>query len=85
MCPEILREYPHLEEVMAGEEPTISTLHYIGGNALFLFIGTVQGKIWGIPMSAKSKTDLVLVCETSRVGASVCYIRIFGGYLFVSW
>lgn len=70
---------------MEGEEPSISTLHYIGGSSLFLFLGTVQGKIWGIPMSIKSNEDLILVCDTSKVGASVSYIRIFGGNLFVSW
>lgn len=62
LCPELLRDYPDLETLMAAEEPSISTLHYIGGSSLFLFIGTVEGKLWGIPMSVKSKEDMVLVC-----------------------
>lgn len=85
LCHELIRDYPELKELMAQEEPSISTLHYIGGSNLFFFIGTVNGKIWGIPMSTKSKEDLVLVCETSRVGCPISYIRIFAGSLFVSW
>lgn len=54
LSPEILQDYPKVIPLMTGEEPSISTLHYIGGTSLFLFIGTSQGKIWGIPMSIKS-------------------------------
>ena len=70
---------------MAGEDPTISTLHYIGGSNLFLLMGTSTGTIWAVPMSIKSKEDLVIVKDTSHQGAAVSYIRIFGGNLFVSW
>ena len=62
ICPQILKDYPLLEKIMEKEIPSISTLHYISGNALFLFIGTEQGKLWGIPLSMKTGSDLVLVC-----------------------
>lgn len=47
---------------MRREEACISTLHYVSGNALFLWVGTEGGKLWGVPMSVKSDEDIVLVC-----------------------
>ena len=70
---------------MKDEEACISTLHYISGSSLFLWVGTTGGKLWGIPMSVKSNEDIVLVCDTSREGHPISYIRLFGGSLFVSW
>ena len=54
LCPSLLKDYPQLEKLMKDEEPCFSTLYYISGSSLFLFVGTSQGKLWGIPMSMKS-------------------------------
>ena len=66
LCPELLRDYPEVEGLMGEEDPTISTLHYIGGSHLFLLMGTSTGTIWAVPMSIKSHEDLVVVKDSGR-------------------
>ena len=36
-------------------------------------------------MSVNNNEDLIIICEESKSGQAVSYIRIFGSNLFVSW
>jgi hypothetical protein len=58
---EMLRDYPSLPELLRGEQASISTLHFIAGAHLFLFVGTQGGKLLGVPVSAREGEPLVLV------------------------
>lgn len=82
---DLLRDYPAIHDYFAHEQPSISTLHFIGGTSLFMFVGTVGGTVWATPVSARVGEPLVLVEDRHRGGAAVRYIRVFNGNLFVSW
>jgi hypothetical protein len=82
---ELLRDYPTLSELFASEQPSISTMHFIAGVHLFLFVGTTAGTLFAVPVSTRVGEPLALVRDTHRSGSSVRYIRVFNGNLFVSW
>ncbi len=79
---EMVRDYPSLRELVGGEQASISTLHFIAGAHLFLFVGTEAGTLLGVPVSAREGEPLVVVREGRRAGSAVRYIRIFGSIIF---
>ena len=81
----MLEEYPDLRRIFEGEKASISSLHFVGGAALFLFLGTEDGTLFGIPFSAKSGEPLMMLRDLRRRGSRVMYVRVFEGSLFVSW
>lgn len=82
---DLIKDYPSINDIFSKEQPSISTLHFIAGVNLFMFVGTNSGTLFAIPVSTRVGEPLILIRDTHRLGAAVRYIRVFNGNLFVSW
>lgn len=52
-CNDLLKDYPAINDYFSQEQPSISTLHFIAGVHLFMFVGTNAGTLFAIPVSTR--------------------------------